>query len=194
MKYHTSLSDHIQTKKHSRVLSDLDNTELDMTYNEGEFFILCIRNNSYDILNSLLGYFEENQLNVYKSSFNEYHILKNQMRDILRTAVKDVELSTEMKQVLSPYLNFEDSDSDIANLSDVSAESLDIKEKLNPSENLLTEENLRILNQKFAPQKEKNSFQDAIAEPLSSIIHDEDELNGNCENPYNLIFIYINQD
>lgn len=130
----------------------LKEKDLDVLYDSGTFFNVSIESDSYGIVKYLLKYFEKEQLSTYKEGSDGYHILKNKMRDILRTAVEDIELSTEMKQVLFPYLNFEDSDSDIANLSDVSVESLDIKEKSTPSENLLTEENLRIFNQEFTSQ------------------------------------------
>ena len=46
MKLHMSLSDRIGAKKYNMVMSILNNNkELDITYNEGEFFIIAIKNN-----------------------------------------------------------------------------------------------------------------------------------------------------
>ncbi len=83
------------------------NKNLDILHDNGSYFIRAVESNSADIVKSLLDYFEKNQLSAYKEGCHEYHILKNKMHDILEMAIEDVELSLEMKQVLSSYLDFE---------------------------------------------------------------------------------------
>ena len=64
MSLHTSLSDRIGAKKYTMVMNILNNSkEIDVTYNEGEFFIIAISNNSTEIVKALLEYFKKNQLN-----------------------------------------------------------------------------------------------------------------------------------
>ena len=66
MKDYIALSDRIGAKKYSMVLTVLNrNTDLDMTYENGTFFITAIEQNSCDIVSILLDYFQKNQLNKY---------------------------------------------------------------------------------------------------------------------------------
>ena len=112
MKYqedYIQLSDRISWKNKLLVSNILNkNTDLDLTYNEGEFFTLAIEGNSVEIVKTLLDYFNNNQLAKYKSGSIEYLLLKNKMRDILEIAIEDVSLSEEMDEVLNPYLPKED--------------------------------------------------------------------------------------
>jgi hypothetical protein len=114
MKYqedYIQLSDRISWKNVSLVSNILNkNIDLDLTYNEGEFFTLAIENNSVEIIKTLLDYFNENHLSKYTSGSTEYLLLKNKMRDILEVAIEDVSLSEEMKEMLSPYIDFEGSE------------------------------------------------------------------------------------
>ena len=107
--YH-KLSDRIAAKKYSMVKTLLSQDKsLDLTYGEGTFFNMSIRNNSQEIVKILLFYFKENQLSKYDSNSEEYDDLKNKLKEILITATEDVDISPEMKKVLSPYIDFEDS-------------------------------------------------------------------------------------
>jgi len=114
MKYqedYIQLSDRISWKNVSLVSNILNkNTDLDLTYNEGEFFTLAIESNSVEIAQTLLDYFNKNQLAKYTSNSTEYLLLKTKMRGMLEVAIEDVSLSEEMKQVLSPYIDFEGSE------------------------------------------------------------------------------------
>lgn len=114
MKYqedYIQLSDRISWKNGSLVSSILNkNIDLDLTYNEGEFFTLAIENNSVEIIKTLLDYFNEHHLSKYTSGSKEYLLLKNKMRDILEVAIEDVNLSEEMKEILSPHIDFEGSE------------------------------------------------------------------------------------
>lgn len=157
MKYeeeYNKLSDRIAWNNCQLVVDVLQkNVALDVTHNNGKFFILAIENNSPTIVKLLLDYFEKNQLSLHKANFYEYHILKNKMRDILEIAIEDVELSPEMKEALSSYLNFEDSNNDIENLSDLSGNSFDIEEHNTLTKSLLTEENLTRFTREFVSQE-----------------------------------------
>jgi len=120
MKYHTSLSDRIAAKKYDMVMNILNNKGIDVTYNEGEFFILAIKNNSTNIVKSLLDYFKKSQLTSYDTSrvenmSREDQLLTSKVRNVLDIAIQDVDLSQEMKEILSPYIDFEGSEHDTLN-------------------------------------------------------------------------------
>lgn len=116
MKYqedYIQLSDRISWKNGALVSNILNkNLDLDLTYNEGEFFTLAIESNSVEIIKTLLDYFNNNQLEKYPSGSTEYLLLKNKIIDILDIAIEDVDLSEEMKQVLSPYMRIEDNENE----------------------------------------------------------------------------------
>ena len=126
MKYqedYIQLSDRISWKNKLLVSNILNkNTDLDLTYNEGEFFTLAIEDNSVEIVKTLLDYFNNNQLAKYKSGSIEYLLLKNKMRDILEIAIEDVSLSEEMEEVLNPYIPKEensDSEQELGGIEDL---------------------------------------------------------------------------
>lgn len=182
MKQYTSLADRIGAKKYHMVMSILNNNkEIDVTYNEGEFFIIGIKQNSTDIVKALLDYFKQNQLsshgiNKVEDMPKEDQLLMVKIRNILDVATQDVDLSQEMKEVLSPYIDFEGSENHDSFLED---ENLDnnfipkdqIKASIlkkshsendlhstfdNSKEILLTEENLKKLSNN--PSDEKFRF------------------------------------
>jgi hypothetical protein len=121
MKLHTSLSDRIGAKKYSMVMNILNNNkELDVTYNEGEFFIVAIKNNSVDIVKALLDYFKYNQLenpdnNRIEDMSKTDQLLITKICNILDVATQDIKLSQKMKEVLSPYIDFEGSEHNTLN-------------------------------------------------------------------------------
>ena len=112
--------------------------ELDALYSHGWLFNIAISKNNVEICKMLLDFFENKQFPIKN---NEYAEAKEKLKEILENATDSIELSPEMKQVLSPYLNFEDSDSDIADLSDVGVDGLDFEENLPTVGSLLTKEN-----------------------------------------------------
>ena len=79
--------------------------DLDILFEEGRFFISAIENNSTDIVDVLLKYFNNNQLSHYEFTSQKYIFYKKQLKDILDEAVTDVRLSDEMKEILSSYFN-----------------------------------------------------------------------------------------
>lgn len=112
MKYeeeYSKLSDRIAWNNYDLVIDILQrNISLDMIHDKGKFFILAVEDNNPTIIKLLLDYFENNQLSAYKLHSYEYSILKGKMRDILKMAIEDVELSSETQKVLSSYLDFND--------------------------------------------------------------------------------------
>ena len=130
MKYeeeYTNLSNAIRWGNQSMLLDTLDkNSDLDLTYKEGKFFILAVEDNNIKIVEPLLGYFNNNQLAKYTMGSIEYLLLKNKMRDILEIAIEDVSLSEEMKEILSPYINSEGSHYDIDDYQESNLENFDL--------------------------------------------------------------------
>lgn len=93
----------------------LHNKDLDLLYRNGKFFNMAIENNCTDISEALLEYFKKNQLGKYDSKSEEYDNLKSRLVEVIEIAIDEVNLSSEMKKVLSPYINFEGSDTDTIN-------------------------------------------------------------------------------
>ena len=83
---------------------------LDLFYKEGKFFILAVELGNIDITSLLLDYFSKCQLSKYEYRSQEYTLLKNKMKETLEIASEDVELSDEIKDALSPYLNIHSDD------------------------------------------------------------------------------------
>jgi len=80
------------------------NKNLDVLHDNGSYFIRAIESNSYDIVNTLLEYFESNQLSKYEPRSYKYSSLKKKMYDIIELAIEDAELTKEMQKILTPYL------------------------------------------------------------------------------------------
>lgn len=181
MKYkedYIKLSDRIGWKSKELVEDILrKNIDLDLTYNEGELFTLAVENNCVEITKKLLSYVNDNQLAKYNSGSTEYLLLKNKLRDILETAIEDIEVSQEMKEVLSLYINFEGSENndDLLENEVYTDNNLILKDQVNfttfkksysmndlhnstfdnSKENLLTEENLKKLSNNSSDEKLK---------------------------------------
>lgn len=99
-----------QTENLDRVLSQ--NTDIDLTYNDGIYFRLSIKHNSIKMLNSLLQYYEQNNLKGDSNSL-EYKVAKYKLQQILQDAVNTFNPSKEIQEVLEKYLPKEaDSDSE----------------------------------------------------------------------------------
>lgn len=170
MKYqekYIKLSDRISWNDKSLVCDLLErNKDLDITYKDGKFFIMAVEDNNIEIVKILLDYFNDNQLVKYTTGSAEYLLLKNKLRDILEIAIEDVDLSREMKEALSPYIDFEGSENNDSFLEDEHLDNYLIpKDQIkvstlkkshsendshstfdNSKENLLTEENLKRLS------------------------------------------------
>jgi hypothetical protein len=91
------------------------NKNFDVMHNEGRLFWMSIELGNVKITKALLKYFEENQLGKYEEGSHEYHKLKCQMRDILEIAIEDVDLTEEMEELLSKYIDFTDEEAEREN-------------------------------------------------------------------------------
>ena len=102
--YHR-LSDRIAAKKDSMVYNLLNRDgSLDLTYQDGRFFRISIKNNSYKIVEFLLEYFEQNQLGDYEEDSSQYLSLKGQLQYIITDIAEDSDgLSPELEKLLKPY-------------------------------------------------------------------------------------------
>jgi hypothetical protein len=176
MEDYIELSNSISWKNKKFVQDILSkNKNLDLLYRDGKFFNMAIENDCIDIVRSLVSYFNEYQLAKYTSGSTEYLLLKNKLRSTLETAIEDVELSQEMKEALSPYIDFEGSENNDNSLEDEHLENhLISKDQIkvsalkkshsennlhstfdNSKENLLTEENLKRLSNNSYDEKLK---------------------------------------
>ena len=150
--------------------------DLDLTYNDGTFFKASVEDGSVDIVSALLKYFADNQLGNYKEGSVEYLMCKNKLRDILEIAAEDVELSQEMKEILSSYIDFEGSENNDSFLEDEDVDNnFTLKDQTkfstlkkshsandlhnstfdNSKGNLLTEDNLKKLSNNSSDEKFK---------------------------------------
>ena len=90
--------------------------EIDVLYENGIFFEFALsKGNNVDVCKALLSYFENKQ---FPEKNREYEEAKGKLIEILENITSDMDISSEMQKVLSPYIDFEDS-VDIAKLSDL---------------------------------------------------------------------------
>lgn len=116
IQYYIQLSDRIAWSNKSLVEDILSqNKDLDLLHKNGKFFKMAIESNSTDITEILLEYFANNQLSKYDSKSIEYYNLKKQLIEIIEVAIDEVDLLPEMKEVLSPYIDFEGSEHNTLN-------------------------------------------------------------------------------
>jgi len=85
---------------------------IDVLYQNGFFFSCAISKENIEICKALLDYFETKQ---FPRKNTEYEEAKNKLIEILENATDSVDLSLEMKQVLSPYIDFESSEHNTLN-------------------------------------------------------------------------------
>jgi len=102
-----------------QLLDIFDN--IDILYEEGIFFDLVIPKGNVEICKSLLNYFETKQ---FPTKNTEYHEAREKLVEILENATDSVELSPEIKEILSPYIDFENSEHDTLNDSFSNLEDL----------------------------------------------------------------------
>ena len=85
---------------------------LDLTYREGGYFLLAIRNNNIEMLDMLLKYYQKNKLRGDDNSV-EYKWAKYHLIEKIRIVLPYCNLSEEMQALLSQYIPLsEESDSD----------------------------------------------------------------------------------
>lgn len=111
MKSYIELGNRISWEDNNLVIKLLSlNKNLDVLHDNGSYFIRAIESNSYDIVNTLLKHFENNQLSKYEPRSYEYSCLKKKMFNIIESAIENVDLSVEIQKILTPYLPQEEED------------------------------------------------------------------------------------
>ena len=113
MSTNKNLYDFCRWNETERVVRILNNfKDIDVLYENGSFFDFAISKNNSEICKALLDYFENKQFPVKNVQYQEE---KSKLIEILENATDSVELSIEMKNILSPYINFESSEDDRLN-------------------------------------------------------------------------------
>ena len=107
------------TKRVQELLDLFD--DIDILYENGVFFDLAISKGNVEICKSLLNYFETKQFPIKNSKYQE---AREKLVEILENATDSVELSPEIKEVLSPYIDFESSEHNTLNNSFSNLEDL----------------------------------------------------------------------
>lgn len=97
--------------------------DIDLTYDEGCYFRCAIQHNNTEILNVLLDYYRETQLD--NCSFDERMDRKEKLQEILQSAVDQIyyNISDEIMAILKPHLDY-DKDQDLEGFEDQIAGSL----------------------------------------------------------------------
>ena len=119
-KIHSNLSDYLslnQFERAKKVLEDYPN-EIDVTYSDGIFFLFVIEENNLSMLNTLIKYYERNQLQGDSNSL-EYKVAKHKLQQILQDAVNTFTPSKEIQEVLEKYLPKEEDVNSEQDLSDL---------------------------------------------------------------------------
>lgn len=110
MKDYIKLQNAVSWKNEAFVKKILDgNKDLNVMFDDGVLLQMSIDNGSNSIVQVLLDYFKVNQLNKHQIGSKEYNNLHNQLTEILENLIEEIELSPEIKKVLSPYVDFEGS-------------------------------------------------------------------------------------
>lgn len=111
------LYDHCRWNDTKKAMNTLKNSSnLDMLYENGSFFDFALSEDNYMLVKALIRYFEKNQLNRYKSDSEEYKSLYNKLVETLKIAIDGYDdLSSDMKQALSSYINFDDFQDNLSN-------------------------------------------------------------------------------
>ena len=121
---------------------------------ENGFFLSCaISKDNFEVCKALLDYFEIRQFPEKNAKYEE---VRDKLIEILENITSEMKLSSEMKEILSPYIDFEGSEHDTLNDSFSDIDQTTFIENLNKdafSKNLLNEEILR----KFDIEIKQNS-------------------------------------
>jgi len=107
------------TKKVQELLDFSD--DINILYDNGGFFDFAISKGNVEICKSLLNYFETKQFPIKNT---EYQEAKEKLVEILENATDSIELSPEIKEVLLPYIDFENSEHNTLNDSFSNLEDL----------------------------------------------------------------------
>lgn len=88
-----------------------DNSGLDLIYKDGILFGLAISNESIQMLEVLISYYEQNNLQSDPDTI-DYKIAKYKLAEIIQHEANAYDFSNEMQSLLAPYLPSEDDESD----------------------------------------------------------------------------------
>jgi hypothetical protein len=86
--------------------------DINVLYENGSFFYSAISKENIEVCKALLDYFENKQFRIKDVQYQEE---RSKLIEILENATDSVELSIEMKNILSSYINFESSEDDRLN-------------------------------------------------------------------------------
>ena len=173
------LSDYIAWGDSNLVTKELSHiSNLDLFYNEGRFFNFAISENNYEICKSLIDYFENKLFPVKNDVYEE---AKEKLTEILENAIDGVEVSKETQEVLSPYINFDNSFEDRLNDSFLNEINLPVEferdkvfDEKNGNNTILTEE---VLND----FQEQIKIVDKSSPTYTGSTHDNQHDNDNQE-------------
>ncbi len=93
-----------EQKEVIKILNTYDN--IDVFYKNGIFFEFALSKGNVDICNALLNYFENKQFPIKNKAYKEE---KDKLVEILENITSEMKLTSEIKKVLSPYIDFEGS-------------------------------------------------------------------------------------
>ena len=106
--------------------------DVDVLYNEGIFFDFAISKGNTDILEALLTYFENKQ---FPEKNNDYEEAKTKLIKLLKNAIDQVDLPARIKELLNPYIDFEEStdsrEHDFDQFDDINFETNDWEQNFN---------------------------------------------------------------
>jgi hypothetical protein len=122
------------TKYVKILLSNFD--DIDVFYKNGILFDIAISNNNIKICEALFEYFETKQFSIKNTDYDK---AKEKLTEILENAIDGIDLSTEMQEVLRPYVNFDNSFEDRLNDSLLNEIDLPV-EREDGNNTILTEE------------------------------------------------------
>ena len=86
--------------------------DINVLYENGSFFYSALSKENIEVCKALLDYFENKQFPIKDVQYQEE---RSKLIEILENATDSVELSIEMKNILSSYINFESSEDDRLN-------------------------------------------------------------------------------
>jgi hypothetical protein len=85
---------------------------INVLYENGFFFSYAISKGNIEICQALLDYFETKQ---FPKKNLQYEEARNKLVEVLENIVEEMDISSEMKKVLSPYITFEGSEHNTLN-------------------------------------------------------------------------------
>ena len=161
--YNNSLYTFFCSNNSSNILFSLKEFDgIDVLYQNGFFFSCAISKGNVEICKALITYFEDKQFPIKNTKYEE---AKTKLIEILENATDSVDLPTEMKEILSPYIDFEGSEHDTLNDSFSDIDQTTFIENFNKdavSKNLLNEEILRKFDIEIKPNNQIKTMENLL--------------------------------